>query len=376
MLISAAYFNSKGVLRCRILREVDEQAVFGGLVLNPVVGLWDYESLSGKSLDQGVNSHLVNSPKKESSGKGQTSRFFEFEVIGLWNPPPVSQEPIFTLKNRMFDFSGYERAFSQVMELLKNGICYQVNLCDRWYLEPRLKNLTPEEIFSYLWHKTKARYAAWIPLEEIKKNFYSFSPELFFQVSLLTEGVEKNRRKIQVKPIKGTVPRGNDRLTDESARIFLKQDPKLTAELWMITDLLRNDLAKLVEVDSLRTTDPLHLVETPYVYHLESMTEGVLKDEISLSQILEALGPSGSVTGTPKGCAMEAIKNLEQEPRGYYTGALGVIHKGEAIFSVVIRSFVEEDQYYTLGVGGGLVWGSKASEEWKEIGHKAWPFVN
>ena len=96
--------------------------------------------------------------------------------------------------------------------------------------------------------------------------------------------------------------------------------------------------------------------------------EGKLLGGIDASQALVALHPGGSVTGAPKHAAMQMIATLETTPRGPYTGALGFCSsEGKATFSLLIRTATRTATGWVYGVGGGIVWDSRAIDELREI---------
>ena len=60
---------------------------------------------------------------------------------------------------------------------------------------------------------------------------------------------------------------------------------------------------------------------------------------VSLDDILLALFPCGSITGAPKIRAMQIIAELENAPRGLYTGAFGwVAPDGDGRLNGAIRT--------------------------------------
>jgi para-aminobenzoate synthetase / 4-amino-4-deoxychorismate lyase len=140
----------------------------------------------------------------------------------------------------------------------------------------------------------------------------------------------------------------------------------------MIVDLLRNDLGRIAKIGTVEVTD-LFTVETYRSVH--QMTSGItaeLRGDIGFSAILKALFPCGSVTGAPKVRAMEIIRELEGEPRGIYTGAIGrVAPNGDAQFNVAIRTIMLDASRGEMGIGSGLVSDSKVGAEFDECLLKA-----
>jgi para-aminobenzoate synthetase/4-amino-4-deoxychorismate lyase len=192
----------------------------------------------------------------------------------------------------------------------------------------------------------------------------SVSPELWIAV----EGGAATAR-----PMKGTAARGADPAADRAAAEALAADPKQRAENLMIVDLLRNDLSRISRPGAVRTP-ALFTVETyPGFHTLTSTVTGALRSEAGLLQRVSALFPCGSIVGAPKVRAAEVIRDLEAEPRGVYTGALGSVEPGgDMAFNVAIRTaFVRPDGTGVYGVGGGIVADSDPDAEYDEALLKA-----
>ena len=181
----------------------------------------------------------------------------------------------------------------------------------------------------------------------------SLSPEQFFTI---------RDRLIEARPMKGTAP------LSESAEA-LRDNPKQRAENLMIVDLLRNDLARVAETGSVDVPD-LFVVETyPTLRQMVSRVTARLRAGLDAVDVLQTIFPCGSVTGAPKIAAMQALRTLEPEPRGAYTGAMGWISPdGEAAFNVLIRTLEigTDESKARLALGSGLVVDSVPVDEWDE----------
>src|SRR3990170_6029416 len=98
------------------------------------------------------------------------------------------------------------------------------------------------------------------------------------------------------------------------------------------------------------------------------------RSDASLPALFQALFPSGSVTGAPKHRSMSIIREIEGEPRGIYTGAIGYLSPhGRRQFNVAIRTVTidRERGRAEFGVGSGIVWDSVDRDEYDECGLKA-----
>jgi para-aminobenzoate synthetase component 1 len=184
----------------------------------------------------------------------------------------------------------------------------------------------------------------------------SASPELLLQ---------KRGNLVRTMPIKGTRPAG---VPIESA--------KDTAEHVMIVDLERNDLSRVCVPGTVRWPELLAERQLAGVSHLVATVEGELRPDVTLTELLDAVLPGGSVTGCPKSTALELIADLEPVGRGASMGALGRIYaNGDLDLALTIRTFAIADGEIHLWVGGGIVWDSEAADEVEESWVKARPLL-
>jgi para-aminobenzoate synthetase component I len=184
----------------------------------------------------------------------------------------------------------------------------------------------------------------------------SASPELLLQ---------KRGRVVRTSPIKGTRPAG---VPIRSA--------KDAAEHVMIVDLERNDLSRVCVAGSIRWPELLAERQLAGVTHLVATVEGELRPEVTLTELLAAVLPGGSVTGCPKSTALQLIAGLEPVGRGASMGALGRIYaNGDLDLALTIRTFAVVDGEIHLWVGGGIVWDSEPDAEIEESWVKARPLL-
>jgi anthranilate/para-aminobenzoate synthase component I len=142
----------------------------------------------------------------------------------------------------------------------------------------------------------------------------------------------------------------------------------------MIVDLERNDLGRVCEPGSVRVEDLARVVNYPSVHHLVSVVSGTLREGIDVGTLLAAVYPGGSITGAPKVRAMEIIAELEERPRGIYTGALGLIApNGDLELGLPIRTGVVAGGVVRWHAGGGIVADSDPERELAEAWLKTAP---
>ena len=247
---------------------------------------------------------------------------------------------------------------ARALEYIAAGDIYQVNLAHRFTAAWRGDAFA---FYEALRHYSPAPHAAFMQLEE--RAILSASPEMFLKMS---------GRSIRTRPIKGTRPRRSDLHADEKSAYDLITSPKEIAELVMITDLERNDLGQVCEFGSVAVTELLKLERFEQVFHLVSTVDGRLREEVDHVAALRACFPGGSITGTPKKRARQIIAELEPEPRGLYTGAIGWFgFDGESQFSIAIRTAIVERHTAHFHVGAGIVADSIQEKEWQETLDKA-----
>ncbi|MDX2331186.1 bifunctional anthranilate synthase component I family protein/aminotransferase class IV [Campylobacter hepaticus] len=250
------------------------------------------------------------------------------------------------------DQTNYEKNFIEVKKAIAKGRVYQLNLTQSFYFKSKMNAFN---LFKLLLSRQNTSLKAFIKDEN--REILSFSPELFFKI--------KNR-KITTKPMKGTIKRDQDPIKDQNNKFFLQNDEKNISENVMICDLLRNDLAKIIKKNTLKTK--LFKIQShPTLHQMTSSVKGKLKKNISLYQIFKALFPCGSITGAPKLESIKFIQELEQKERGIYCGSIGLAHKNKATFNVAIRTLEKQDEIYKYSTGSGLVWDSKMQEEFEEL---------
>ncbi|QSV46287.1 aminodeoxychorismate synthase component I [Geobacter benzoatilyticus] len=254
----------------------------------------------------------------------------------------------------------YREAIGRIREYIAAGDTYQVNFTFR-----RRFAFTgdPGAYFGDLCRAQKAPFCAHLDMGRFQ--ILSASPELFFE---LRHGT------LTCRPMKGTAPRGRWRSEDEQIKARLAEDEKERAENLMIVDLLRNDLGMVAETGSVRV-DNLFAVETlDTVHQMTSTISARMRKDVDLPELFRALFPCGSITGAPKMRSMEIIRELEDSPRGVYTGCIGHVSPGgEMTFSVAIRTVVIDTETGAgeLGIGSGVTIGSRDEDEYRECLAKA-----
>jgi anthranilate/para-aminobenzoate synthase component I len=281
---------------------------------------------------------------------------------------PEAYEKI-QLKARQFpDFIAYKKSFSEGYEELLKGNCYQFNLtCPYQYFFD--EKYLPEDFIFSLWKDESSRgafgSATFIPF--FNKLFLSNSPECLFQYK---ENI------LSAMPIKGTIKRNDGEAWLPLWRI-LNSDVKSQAELYMISDLLRNDLSR-IEFPRAQVVKKKFPKLVPGLLHQCSQINVELSKNVNLWRVIEKIFPGGSITGAPKKSAMRLLHSLEKRDRGFYCGSTLILFKQMKSASINIRSSVVDFKNQTLlyQAGGGITLLSDAEEEFKEMTYKHDSFIH
>jgi para-aminobenzoate synthetase/4-amino-4-deoxychorismate lyase len=255
---------------------------------------------------------------------------------------------------------GYDADIGRILDHIRAGDVYQINHTIR--LHGRFDG-DPRALYEHLRAGQPNGYCALLDLG--RHRILSLSPELFFR---------RDGDRLVSKPMKGTLARGETPEQDAQHRAALAASEKNRAENLMIVDLIRNDMSRVAQPNSV-SVPHLFSVETyPTVHQMTSTVAAELRPDVDLADIFAALFPCGSITGAPKIKAMEIIAGLEAEPRGIYCGAIGLLKPGgDAIFNVAIRTLALDGltSRAEYGVGGGITADSDAQEEYDEMRAKA-----
>ena len=317
-----------------------------------------YDHIESKAYISAVDFSAEDARSAEANARRRLSHLRAFlETLPPARPAqPEEFRPAPLSSN--FTEEEYWAAVSRVKEYIAAGDIYQVNLSQRFHTHI---SYSPYELYLRLRAINPAPFGAYLSFDNFAVA--SSSPERFLKVS---------GSHIETRPIKGTRPRGQTKLSDEHLKKELYQSEKDNAELAMIVDLERNDLGRVCDYGSVRVSEARVLETFPTVHHLVATVEGELHPRYDLVGLLKATFPGGSITGAPKIRAMEIIDELEPTRRSVYTGAIGYIDfSGNMDLNIVIRTILIQGQEAYFQVGGGIVADSLPRAEYDETMDKA-----
>ncbi|MEN4052854.1 MULTISPECIES: aminodeoxychorismate synthase component I [Sulfurimonas] len=252
------------------------------------------------------------------------------------------------LQKSPLDFSEYKKKFDAVIEKIKAGETYILNLTQATPIETEL---SLDEIYSLANAHYKLRY---------KDQFVCFSPEKFIQIK---------ENKIHTFPMKGTI----DAATPNAKEKILANQKEM-AEHVMIVDLLRNDLsivATNVEVEEFRYIKKIN-AGAKELLQVSSHISGILDSSWRehLGDILQVMLPAGSISGAPKRSTLDIIERVEAYERGFFSGIFGVFDGQSFDSGVMIRFIEKSSDGYLYKSGGGITLDSNVRMEYEELQDK------
>lgn len=251
----------------------------------------------------------------------------------------------------------YLRKIAKLKQEIQYGNTYEANYCQEYYAE----NVAPFDgmaFYGKLNSITQTPFSCYLRQGEFE--VFCASPERYIQ---------KIGSKLISQPIKGTAPRSADPIIDRQLKLDLASTSKEKAENVMIVDLVRNDLSRIAKKSSVQVEELCGVYSFKTVHHMISTVSCQVEDTCSLTDVLRATFPMGSMTGAPKIKTMQITDELEDFKRGLYSGSIGLIYPdGNYDLNVVIRTFVynRDNGYLSCGVGGAITIQAEAEKEYEE----------
>jgi len=287
--------------------------------------------------------------------EAERARLREQVIACLRGPVPTTSTEI-SISSPVAGMS--EREFMQRVEACKeyiaSGDIYQIVVS---VLFKGRSNLDPFQAYRALRLLNPSPYMFFLEFGELK--VVGSSPEAL---------VKLHGRTATLRPIAGTLPRGDTRAEDLASSERLLADPKESAEHVMLVDLARNDLGRVAEAGSVRV-DPYRCIERySHVMHIVSGVTGTLEQQYDAFDLFAASFPAGTLVGAPKVRAMEIIEEMEQSGRGLYAGTAGYFgNNGDMDQAITIRTLVFNGDEYSFQAGAGIVADSVPQKEYAEV---------
>jgi anthranilate synthase component 1 len=264
---------------------------------------------------------------------------------------PMEVEPSITREE-------YLEMVRRAKEYIRAGDIFQVVLSQRFRIALQVD---PFEIYRQLRRINPSPYLIFLHCEGA--TIIGSSPEILVRVE---------NRRIDLRPIAGTRPRGRTPEEDAALERELLADPKERAEHVMLVDLGRNDVGRVSEVGSVEVNEYASIERYSHVMHIVSNVRGRLRPDLDWLDLLRATFPAGTLSGAPKVRAMEIIDELETLRRGPYGGCIGYVdYSGNMDMAITIRTLLVSEDTIHLQAGGGIVADSIPEAEYQESLNKA-----
>ena len=328
-----------------------------------------------KFLDKNKNEHILcffsydlkNNIEKLTS---KNSDAIKFPQIICFVPKEISNSDLIkseTVEGERIHFipkitkEKYLENIVKIKNHIQKGDFYEANYCYEWAAKTEVKN--PKTIYNKLKKITEAPYGFYADLENY--NIMSASPELY---------IKKRGNKIYSSPIKGTQKKDEDPKKDKLLKKQLENSLKDQAENNMIVDLVRNDLSRIAKKSTVKVEELRKVYSFKNIHQMISTVSCEVSENITVSEILKATFPIGSMTGAPKIRVMQCMEEYEQSKRGLYSGSFGLIYpNGDFDFNVIIRTLIYNKSNHLLSfhVGGAITNNSSPELEYEETLIKA-----
>ncbi len=280
----------------------------------------------------------------------------DLESLGQLEPDPKSLSLTLTEEAP----SVYLDGIKKVLNYIRDGDVFQVNLSREWKSE-QSQPIDVATAYQNLRLSNPAPFSGLVRLGDT--YVLSSSPERLVRVK---DDVAETR------PIAGTRPRSADERDDRALQEDLIENLKERAEHVMLIDLERNDLGRICVPGSIEVNELMAIESYAHVHHIVSNIRGKLSPDVQPGNIIAAVFPGGTITGCPKVRCMEIISELEQSPRGAYTGAMGYLNRnGDMDLNILIRTIVVNQNKISMRAGAGLVADSIPEKELDETRAKA-----
>jgi len=257
-----------------------------------------------------------------------------------------------------FTKAAFEKMVDDSKEFIRAGDIFQIVLSQRF---SRDFTKSPLDLYRALRTVNPSPYM--FLLETGDFALVGASPEVHVRLT---------GRKVEIRPIAGTRPRGKTTVEDLAFEKDLLADEKELAEHLMLVDLARNDIGRVCSFGTIKVPEFKTIERYSHVMHIVSQVEGQLAPERSAFDLMRATFPAGTVSGAPKVRAMQLISQMEASQRGSYAGALGYFsYDGNLDSCITLRTALVKDGKVHIQAGAGIVADSVPAAEYQETINKA-----
>lgn len=257
-----------------------------------------------------------------------------------------------------FSKESFKESVKNTKEYIRSGDIIQIVLSQRF---EQTYTQSPLDLYRALRLVNPSPYMFILETEDF--STVGASPEVHVR---LTDDL------VEIRPIAGTRPRGNNHAEDLAHKEDLLSDQKEKAEHLMLVDLARNDIGRVCQYNSIEVPEYMIVENYSHVMHIVSQVQGKLSPDKNAFDLLRATFPAGTVSGAPKVRAMQIIADTEPTARGIYSGALGYFsYDGNHDSCIAIRTAVIKNDKIFIQSGAGVVADSDPESEYQETINKA-----
>jgi anthranilate synthase component 1 len=276
--------------------------------------------------------------------------------------PPHTRASVRRPEERDFSKESYLKAVARAKDYIVAGDVFQVQIGQR--IRKHFAD-SPLSLYRALRTLNPSPYMYYYDFGDTQ--VVGASPEI-----LVRSEQRGSERRVAIRPLAGTRPRGTSAEQDAALAEELLADPKERAEHLMLIDLARNDIGRIARIGSVQVSEQMVIERYSHVMHLVSHVEGSLKPGLTNFDVLRATFPAGTLSGAPKVRAMEIIDELEPVKRGVYGGAVGYLSfGGDMDLAIAIRTGIVKGNTLYVQAAAGIVADSIPEMEWRETEVKA-----
>ena len=283
------------------------------------------------------------------------------DIAALTAPAEPAPLPELTISED--DPQHFLAAVARAKDYIAAGDIFQANLSRCWRIAAS-EAINPADLYDRLRATNPAPFGGLVQRDGFA--IVSSSPERL---------IRRRGARLDTRPIAGTRPRHRAAEAGDAAaarKAELLGHPKERAEHIMLIDLERNDLGRVCVGGSVRVDEYMVVESYSHVHHIVSNVTGQVREGVTPGELLRAVFPGGTITGCPKVRCMEIIHELEQRPRGAYTGSMGYLnHNGDCDLNILIRTMSVTGNEIEIAAGGGIVADSDPQRELDETRAKA-----
>jgi anthranilate synthase len=255
----------------------------------------------------------------------------------------------------------YMEKVEAVREGMRQGNYYEVVL-RQTFSAPFAQS--PSELFQRIQKSSPSPYEFMLQMGD--EQLVGASPEMFVRV-------EDNQ--VETCPIAGTARRSGDPIRDAESIRALLNSAKEESELTMCSDVDRNDKSRVCIPGSVKVVGRRLIEAYAGLFHTVDHVKGLLQPGFdSLDAFLTHMW-AVTIIGAPKKAAAQAIEDLENDARGWYGGAVGMIGlNGDINTGITIRTIHLKNGVAKYAAGATLLYDSDPRDEDGECRLKATAF--